>query len=54
MMHHEGVFQVKDGASVLPVFSLPSNQSTSWADPYYGFTTPVFSYCRHCCCMAIA
>ena len=33
---------MKDCASVLPVFSLPSNGSTAWADPYYGFTTPFF------------
>ena len=42
VIHHERVFEVKDCASVLPVFSLPSNGSTAWADPYYGFTTPFF------------
>ena len=42
VIHHERVFGVKDCASVLPVFSLPSNGSTAWADPYYGFTTPFF------------
>ena len=42
VIHHEGPFEVKDSASVLPVFSLPSNGSTAWADPYYGFTTPFF------------
>ena len=42
VIHHERVFEVKDPASVLPVFSLPSNGSTGWADPYYGFTTPFF------------
>ena len=41
-IHHERVFEVKDCASVLPVFFLPSNWSTAWADPYYGFTTPFF------------
>ena len=42
VIHHERVFEVKDCASILPVFSLPSNGSTPWADPYYGFTTPFF------------
>ena len=42
VIHHEGGFEVKDCASVLPVISLPSNGSTAWADPYYGFTTPFF------------
>ena len=42
VIHHERVFEVKDRASVLPVFCLPSNGSTAWADPYYGFTTPFF------------
>ena len=42
VIHHERVFEVKDCASVLPVFFLPSNGSTAWADPYYGFTTPFF------------
>ena len=42
VIHHERVFEVKDCCSVLPVFSLPSNGSTAWADPYYGFTTPFF------------
>ena len=40
VIHHER--EVKDCAFVLPVFSLPSNGSTAWADPYYGFTTPFF------------
>ena len=42
VIHHERVFEVKDCASVLSVFSLPSNGSTAWTDPYYGFTTPFF------------
>ena len=42
VIHHERVFEVKDCASVLPVFSLPSNGSTAWADPYFGFATPFF------------
>ena len=42
VIHHERVFEVKDCAYVLPVFSLPSNGSTAWADPYYGVTTLFF------------
>ena len=42
MICHELVFEVNDCVSVLPVFSLPSNGSTAWADPYYGFTNPFF------------
>ena len=42
VIHHDLVFEVKDCASILPVFSSPSNGSTAWADPYYGFTTPFF------------
>ena len=42
MIHHERVFEVKVCTSVLPVFSLLSNGSTAWADPYYGSTTPFF------------
>ena len=33
---------MKDYASVLPAFSVPSNGSTAWADPYYVFTTLFF------------
>ena len=54
MIYHERVFDMKESAPVLPVFSLPSNGSTAWAGPYYGFNTPFFLYFCHCCCMAIA
>ena len=42
VIHHERVFEVKDCASVLPMFSVPSNGSKAWADLYYGFTTSSF------------